>query len=55
MAKRWLNCALLGYYAADRSMAKRWLNSKPHFYLRCLPTLAEEVCGHKTTKDLWTL
>jgi hypothetical protein len=27
-----VNCALLGYYAADRSMAKRWLNAKPHFY-----------------------
>jgi hypothetical protein len=38
------NCALLGYYAAYRSMAKRWLNSRPHFCLRCLPTLAEEVC-----------
>jgi hypothetical protein len=39
------NCTLLGYYAAYRSMAKRWLNSKPHFCLRSLPALAEEVCG----------
>jgi len=39
------NCTLLGYYAAYRSMAKRWLNSKPRFCLRSLPTLAEEACG----------